>query len=85
MKGKRTIEEINAKCALLMELGFDIGSADYSVYMHDVEFDFSATQGDAKSIMYEALRQMKKEAFAQGKSDAQENIRKALGIGNDSN
>lgn len=80
MKPKRDPELINAKCVLLMQLGFDIAHNDSSVYMHGVEFDFSATEGDFKSIMYEALRQMREAAHKEGIQYIRDDLKSLLGL-----
>lgn len=68
MYGKRRIEDINAKCKLLMEMGFEIEHSDSCVSFKGFTFDFSATACDVKSIMYTALVTMHDQAFKQGKN-----------------
>lgn len=60
MRLNKNAEELNKKCELLMELGFEIQHRDCDVSFDTQnvdfkEFDFSATAPDVQSIIYTAL------------------------------
>lgn len=78
MYGKRRIEDVNAKCKLLMEMGFEIEHADSRVSFKGFTFDFSATACDVKSIMYTALVAMHDQAFKQGKDYLREQFKSLM-------
>lgn len=85
MRLKRNVEELNKKCELLIDLGFQIQHQDYDVSFDtlgvDFEgFDFSATAPDVQSVLYTALTHVYNLGLEQGKNQVQHDIRNALGI-----
>lgn len=67
-------DAINKKCELLMELGFEIGHEDSDVGLSGIDFDFSGTAGDVKSIILTAINQ----AYAQGQKQGVKSMRASL-------
>lgn len=75
-------EELDKKCMLLMDLGFEINNGDSSVGMLGVDFDFSTTACTPEAILYTALTQM----YGEGRKAGIATIRnqmKALILGDD--
>lgn len=75
-------EQLDKKCKLLMDLGFEINHGDSSVGMLGVDFDFSATACTPEAILYTALKTM----YAEGRKAGVATIRnqmKALILGDD--
>ena len=86
MRLNKNIEELNKKCELLMSLGFEIQHRDCDVSFEarpvDLHgFDFSATAPDVQSILYTALVHAYNLGLEQGKTQVQQDIKAALGIG----
>lgn len=75
-------EQLDKKCNLLMDLGFEINHSDSNVEMLGVQFDFSATACTPEAILYTALKTM----YAEGRKAGTATIRnqlKALIMGDD--
>lgn len=78
MRGRRNIENINKKCSLLMELGFDIHHEDSRVEYNGVFFDFSEVSCDPASILKIALNIMFEHGLEQGRKEIQDSIKALL-------
>lgn len=80
MRGRRNPKDINKKCLLLMELGFDIHHEDSRVEYNGVFFDFSATACDSVSILKVAMEGMYNAGLSNGRAEIQDSLKKLLGI-----
>lgn len=65
LRRNQNIQELNAKCEMLEELGFTINHRDCDVSFETINtrfegFDFSATARSVEAIMYTALHHVYK-------------------------
>jgi hypothetical protein len=77
---RRNYEEINKKCELLQNLGFEIEHQDSRVSFNGHLFDFSAIACDEASILKTALIVMFEHGREQGKEEIRDGMKKLLQI-----
>lgn len=80
---KEAYARLDVKCRLLEEIGFEIHHQDSHVghvCWDGIQFDFSATASDFKSILYTALKTIHEAGVKEGEQRVRSNIRKALGF-----
>lgn len=78
MKPSINNENINNRCEFLKELGFTIIHEDSNVSLSGMNFDFSATQMDAKSILSTVIKETRAKAIEDGKNKLRKQLNALL-------
>ena len=76
----RTRTEMVERCMALMEMGFEIVHEDSSVFIGDMEFDFSATDIKPEAIIKTVMSKSYQAGMKRGEKEIQEGMKKLLNI-----
>ena len=85
MRLNKSLEEVNSKCVMLMDLGFEINHRDcdlsFATHKHNLHgFDFSSTSPEIRDILYAAISHAYTLGFEKGKEDIQQRLKDLLGL-----